>query len=110
MSRFEKLNDAPDSDIVKLYLSMKQIRLIHKLIQAEIPDVEFGNSDIELKSIYSLADVFWKRVHVELSGDEKQSAIEAENLRTKPFYDAVRAGNAAFDATIAESRNGGQHE
>ena len=108
--RYEKLNDAPDSDIVKLSLSMKQIRLVNKLIQAEIPDVEWGNSDIELKSIYSLADVFWERVHMPVSADEKKAAIDTENIARKPYLDALKAGDKAFKSHLAASRNGGQHD
>ncbi|MES2636545.1 MAG: hypothetical protein V4605_04410 [Pseudomonadota bacterium] len=98
-----RTTDAPDSSIVKIELSIGQMKVLEKLVGAELGDAERGYTDTDEKTLQTLCDIFWAHVKVERTPEE-------EAAHTKPYFDAIRAGNAAFNEAIATSRNGASHE
>lgn len=93
-------NDAPDTDVVKLSLSFRQMRLLDKLVNQETAEVEWGNSNACEKTLHSVSDALWKHLLIELTPEE-------EAAKLKPFRDACRAGDEAMRAHMAASRGEG---
>ncbi|MBX9675259.1 MAG: hypothetical protein K2V71_01450 [Methylotenera sp.] len=94
--------DAPDSAIIKLQLSIGQIKVLNGLVDAEIGDIEreLVYSDKKtFKTLCNLCDVFNAHLRIPLTPEE-------EAAKRKPFFDACRAGNEAFKISINESRGG----
>lgn len=98
-----RLTDAPDSDVVKLQLSIGQIKVLESLVGFELGDVECGHSSTDEKTLQTLCDTFWRYLHIPLTPEE-------EKAKRKPFIDAVRAGNEAFQVSINASRGGLENE
>lgn len=95
-----RLTDAPDSAVVKLQLSIGQIKVLESLVSFELADVECGHSSTDEKTLQTLCDAFWRHLHIPLTPEE-------EAAKVKPFRDACRAGNEAMRAHLAANRGEG---
>ncbi len=103
---YYRTTDAPDSSIIKLQLSIGQIKVLSGLVEAEIGDIEreFTHSDKKtFKTLCNLCDVFSGHTRIPLTPEE-------EAAKRKPFLDACRAGNEAFKVSINASRGEFEHD
>lgn len=100
MSKHYRITDAPNTSIVKLELSMAQIKLLESLVSSELNDVEHGDSLTDENALQGLCDVFWRHLHIPLTAAE-QKADE------KPYMDAYHASNLALHDHLARTKNGG---
>ncbi len=71
MSTNYKSNDADPNSIIQLSLTLRQIRLLDKLVSEELSAVEYGESKTDEKSLQSLIDAFFDHVHERKSEAER---------------------------------------
>lgn len=74
-----RTNDAPDSKKVTLNLNLGQVRLLEKLVDSTLADVEeFGEYDgITGKALQKLCDRFWAITRIQLTPEEEKAPIDA---------------------------------
>lgn len=74
----ERINPAPDAKKVTLNLTLGQVRLLEKLVESTLADVEeFGEYEgITEKALQKLCDRFWEITHIPLTPEEKQAATD----------------------------------
>ncbi|MBS4015511.1 MAG: hypothetical protein KGZ86_03645 [Candidatus Latescibacteria bacterium] len=74
-----KTNPAPDSTKVTLTLNLGQVKLLEKLVDSTLADVEeFGEYEgVKKKALETLWDQFWKITRVPLTPEEEKARMDA---------------------------------
>ncbi len=75
----ERINPAPDAKKVTLNLTLGQVRLLEKLVESTLADVEeFGEYEgIKEKALQKLCDKFWAITRIQLTSEEEKARIDA---------------------------------
>jgi len=87
-------NDSPGSTIVKIDLSIDQVKVLDALVSSELADVEQGYSGHEEKPLQRLTDLFYPILHIKLTPAEE--AAEHAKARERN----LAAGQAYKDKII----------
>lgn len=98
-----KPTDKPDSEVVQVSLTIKQVKALERLVSCDLVDAEqYGESMIPEKDLQRLCDALWEHLHIPLTPDElaadHEQARERNLAANKAWEDEFARVKAAQEA------------
>ncbi len=95
--------DAANDSIVKINISIKQLKMLEDIVGSELGDAEQGISPYDEKTLQGLLDQFWKHLYVRMSEaeiNERNATQKKRNLAASEAYE-VSLKNSRSDQVAA---------